>query len=259
MDIFANNPGLQHLVEKIFLLLDYGTLLDCRLVNQSWNTILENPTFWINLNIKLEDNIILKKRMTLCLIKMSKHGKFSFRPPLHMALACKTLPLVRFILENYEESCQGKCTLELLTLIQVAARKGHVEIVQLLSAFTDNPNALANGITAIHVAALVGHFEVMKILAALTDNHNVPDEDGWTPMHYVACKANIEMVNYLASFPGNVNAPDNIGNTPIHKAALGGHVEVVKILSNFSNNPNAPNDAGWTQYILLPIKDILKW
>ena len=57
MDTFIKIPGLQHISEDIFKLLDKKDLLDCRLVTSSWKMILDQPKFWLE---KLKsDNILL--------------------------------------------------------------------------------------------------------------------------------------------------------------------------------------------------------
>ena len=47
MEAITKNPGLQHISEDIFKLLDKKSLMDCRLVNSSWKNILDQPFFWI--------------------------------------------------------------------------------------------------------------------------------------------------------------------------------------------------------------------
>ena len=47
MENIINNPGFQHMVEKIFLNLNYEDLKACQLINQSANEILNDPMFWI--------------------------------------------------------------------------------------------------------------------------------------------------------------------------------------------------------------------
>ena len=38
----------QNIREKIFNFLPTEDILNCRLVNQAWKEILDNPTFWLN-------------------------------------------------------------------------------------------------------------------------------------------------------------------------------------------------------------------
>ena len=41
------NPGLQHIIENVFLNLDYEDLLACQLINNYCKGIIENPMFWL--------------------------------------------------------------------------------------------------------------------------------------------------------------------------------------------------------------------
>ena len=239
-----NNPGLQHLAERIFLLLNPDILLNCRLVSQSWNKFLENPTFWvkkcdqkglrkhlhnswINLKVKLEldNDIILRKKMTLCLMKMHFLPFSDFLSPLHMASHCGDLLLVRYITENVKSSmCKDQHG---STPIHYAARMGHVEIVKVLAAFTDNPNAPDEiDWTPIDVAIDWGHTEVLKVLASLIDNPNAPDDVGMTPIYKAATQGHTEMVKYLVALTDDVNPPNIFGVNPIHAAAENGHIEI---------------------------------
>ena len=47
MDLATKNPGLQHIAEDIFNILDKESLLDCRLVNKSWMEIMNKHIFWL--------------------------------------------------------------------------------------------------------------------------------------------------------------------------------------------------------------------
>ena len=47
MEKIINNPGLQHLVEKVFFNLNVEELKICEQINQSCEQILKNPMFWL--------------------------------------------------------------------------------------------------------------------------------------------------------------------------------------------------------------------
>ena len=47
MNQIIQNPGLQHIIENVFLNLDFNDLLSCQLINQSCNELLKNPMFWL--------------------------------------------------------------------------------------------------------------------------------------------------------------------------------------------------------------------
>ena len=47
MDTICKIPGLSHISEDIFKILDKESLLDCRMVNKSWREVLDQPKFWL--------------------------------------------------------------------------------------------------------------------------------------------------------------------------------------------------------------------
>ena len=67
------------------------------------------------------------------------------------------------------------------TPIHVAAKEGHLDILELLLTKTNNVNDLKaqdnEGKTPLHHAAENGHHEIVKILIASIENQNVPKPD----------------------------------------------------------------------------------
>ena len=51
-----SNPGFFHITSRIFGHLDYKSLLQCRLVGQSWKNHVDQPLFWLK---KLEKKVIV--------------------------------------------------------------------------------------------------------------------------------------------------------------------------------------------------------
>ena len=47
MEAITNSPGLQHISDDIFKLLDKKSLINCREVNSSWKNVLDEPIFWL--------------------------------------------------------------------------------------------------------------------------------------------------------------------------------------------------------------------
>ena len=47
MEAITKNPGLQHMSEDIFKLLDKKTLMNCRLTNSSWKNVLDQSNVWL--------------------------------------------------------------------------------------------------------------------------------------------------------------------------------------------------------------------
>ena len=86
MEAITKIPGLQYISEDVFKLLDTKSLMDCRLVNNSWKEILDCPSFclktfrssdaiiqnWKSLAEQLDDDQI-SQEFVLVLTKMAKN------------------------------------------------------------------------------------------------------------------------------------------------------------------------------------------
>ena len=253
MESIINNPGLQHLAERIFLNLDTEHLKICRLINQSCKQILENPFFWLK---KFKN---LSKENQKDWIKILKEVKNSEK--IHaiisylqwnlkkeaVDLQCYTSPAVQDNLRKMIiESCKKQ-----------ESSAENTEIVKILAPLTDNPNAPDEyGETPILMATYRGHTEIVKILAPLTDNPNAPDEYGETPIIMATCRGYTEIVKILAPLTDNPNASNKYGMTPI---SIANHYfkcpdirreyyiasglrfsakEIIKILQNIHNQSN---------------------
>ena len=216
MESIINNPGLQHLAERIFLNLDTEHLNICRLINQSCKQILENPFFWLkkfkNLSkenqkdwIKILKEVKNSEKINAIISYMQWNLKKET-----VDLQCYTSPVVQDDLRKMiRESCEKH-----------ESSDENTEIVKILAPLTYNPNAPNKyGETPIYWAARFGHTEIVKILCPLTDNPNAPRCDGYTPIHGATYFGHTEIVKILAPLTDNPNAPNKYGNTPIHLAA----------------------------------------
>ena len=47
MDTITKIPGLEHISEDIFKLLDTKSLMNCRSTNSSWKNVLAQSIFWL--------------------------------------------------------------------------------------------------------------------------------------------------------------------------------------------------------------------
>ena len=63
MQAFAKNPGLQHISEDIFKLLDMKSLMDAHLVNNTWKQVLDHPIFWLK-KLMSESNVLVEVYQT---------------------------------------------------------------------------------------------------------------------------------------------------------------------------------------------------
>ena len=71
----TKNPGLQHILEEIFLNLKMSDLEICMQVNESWRSIINNPSFWLQKciqNEKFQNKIGWKTTLQLTLHQKPK-------------------------------------------------------------------------------------------------------------------------------------------------------------------------------------------
>ena len=275
METFTKNPGLQHIAEDIFNILDKKSLIDCRLVNKSWRTIIKRPIFWLRkskstmpensktwkiLVDQIEDYQIEKEFVNILI----KNFKLTPMSPLEIVVELiengtylKTYQnVVHLILEhvNPESTVDVEVaptstsicpTYRDMTPICLAAFFGLSDSVQkLVKKYGSSNIATSEERTPIHYAARNGYLEIVRFLVPFTKYPNAPDDKGFTPIHYAACCGQLETVHFLTGLTDTPLAPAIFGSTPIHYAACFGHLEVVQFLANFTETPNAPNNFG---------------
>ena len=160
MEVFTKNPGFQHIAEDIFKILDKKILVDCRLVNKSWKTILNRPMIWLK-RLKSETTLENFKSWEILvhdieadqieedfgnlMIKMSPEMNLKIMSPLEIVvkLAEKKgnfLNLISFILEHVDPESNisiyaAHKLYKHLTPIHLAAFYGLYETTQKLAYF----------------------------------------------------------------------------------------------------------------------------
>ena len=273
MDKIINNTGLQHIIEMIFLNLDYEYLQECQLLNKSIKEILENPMFWIKKwkglskeskkdwtkaiqitrNTNIEINVIsyIKKAIKIghvvdvpCYINanvVEKSNEFTLKS----ALKENNLGMVQILAPMVDNPnprlLKNRCLK--LSAIDIAAVKGYANMINILAPLIKNPNqplqcdcstAQPHSMTPLHLAAFYGKAEALKLLVTFTGNVNVVDTSlGRTPMHCAAYLGQIKILKFLAPLMENPNVPDYKGDTPIDRAKRHGKDEFVRILQSY--------------------------
>ena len=242
MDVIIKIPGLQHISQDIFKLLDRGSLVNCRLVNSSWKKILNHTKFWLKklnsenssefqgwktLAQELDDDQI-SNFFVLILIKMCQRNQLK---PLEIVVkledASKKFPeLMKFILEHEDIESEVK--------------------VMVYGGAGGTPAVGFPGLTPIHLAAFYGLTgTVGKLLKKYTSPNVKTMPYGGTPMYCAAINGQLETVKFLTGLTFTPNAPDNYGITPLWRAALCGHAKIVDFMVQSKvENPNASSQTG---------------
>ena len=120
-----------------------------------------------------------------------------------------------------------------MTLLQVASRHGHLEIVKFL---IDN-GAAVNAVemdnrSALHFATIRGHLSIVRFLLENNADVNLRKRLGLTPLHVVAqYSKQTDFVRVLLDHGADIEAPDDRGDTPLDWAiTFGSGVMVQELL-----------------------------
>ena len=103
MDLIIKVPGLQHISEDIFKLLDKKSLMNCRLTNSSWKNVSKNSTFWLK-KMKMEGWITLAKHIEVC-----QKLKINFNLENFRSVIQSNWKILLTMLENYHNQKDFFC------------------------------------------------------------------------------------------------------------------------------------------------------
>eukprot|EP00903_Cladosiphon_okamuranus_P013459 g12535.t1 len=133
------------------------------------------------------------------------------------------------------------------TAMCLAARKGHVEVVQMLLGAGANPSvADKRRWTPLHFAAWKGHLRVVwELLGAGVDTSPLSDKH-WTPLLAAAMGGHTEVARQLIGAGASVAERTSNGWNALHMASQAGHVDVVRALLVAGARPDDVGEKGWT-------------
>ena len=271
MDAITNIPGLQHISEDIFKLLDKKSLMNCGLINSSWKNILNQPSFWLMkmkreeipeevqiswkmLAQEVNDEQILNE-FVLILTKLVKSNpkkikqgfalfqRYFFTMFDHKDKSLPHASMVKpleIVVELKEANKYPDCMKFILEHIDSNSK---VDVKMSGKIFRGGEHLFTN-LTPIQLAALYGQTESVEMLKLKYDCANVKDHDNKSLITLAAFKDHLETIKVLANFNDTPNAPDAFGNTPMMVAASRGHFDIVHFLQEHTDNPFAPNNNG---------------
>ncbi|KAK8392492.1 hypothetical protein O3P69_014690 [Scylla paramamosain] len=136
------------------------------------------------------------------------------------------------------------------TPLIVAARQGHVRMIEELLFYGANPLAKdQQGATALHHAAFCGHVTCVDVLISCTPT-TITDNSGRTPVHAACLRGHLPVIKLLAESGWKLDVVDEEGNTALHLSAWYGSLEVVKYLYKADSkiNPYKKNSERLTPF-----------
>ena len=255
MEQILNNPGLQHITERIFYNLEFKDLMSCQLMNNSCNQILKNSMFWLKI-WQLKKG--LSKGNQKCWINAIQNAQ--------------KWPQKEFYIQSYIKQVirighfvDVPCYIDNQTLkrfskrssFSQALKKKNAGILQMLAATTKNFNSRSYsqsffirklyGMTPIEVAVNTGDTDIVKVLAPIIkwDCTQTNELFDLPPITRAAIRGHTDIAKFLAPLTQYPNALDKYhGLTPIQTAielaAEKGHDEIVKFLTPYIEDKKLP-------------------
>lgn len=133
------------------------------------------------------------------------------------------------------------------TLLHMAARAGHADVVELLLTNKADANAKDfNGATPLDEAATHGPKDVAQLLLAQGADVNAADNAGWTALHRAAEEGQRDIAELLVAAGADVNSAPQHGPTPLHLAAYSGQRDMAEWLLAHGANVNSRTASGLT-------------
>lgn len=121
-----------------------------------------------------------------------------------------------------------------LTLLQLAARENHKEILELLlkQPGIDVNRVSINGWTALHFASRLGYTDIVKMLLEVKEiDVNMANSDGWTALNWASWHGFLAIVNLLLTQKQiDINKRDSSQGIALHWAARNGQADVIALL-----------------------------
>lgn len=126
------------------------------------------------------------------------------------------------------------------SLLHLAAREGHLEIVrELIQLGADNNAIGVDRSTPLLLAAEKGHLVLVKYLINdLRSDMEAANKAGACAVHVAAMHGHVQVLEQLHKAGADIQMKDQENCRPIHLAVQGGHLRVVKFLLGLGVIPN---------------------
>ena len=239
------SKSVPHILEKIFLSLDYKSYKACLEVNTSWKELLASESYqkkgksWFKTDISRDEDQLWHQ---------ASFGK---------------IEEVRRLLSSgmLNVNCSGSSTRNMTTPLLEAADRGHKEVVTILLEKGAKPNKVhQSGKTPLLVAVDRGHNEVVKLLLdAGADLEN--DTYRHTPLSCASLYGHKVIAKILLEKGAKADNPSRNGSTPLYEALYSKNLEIVQLLLKYGADPNRAGFRGFPPLHVAvdhDLKDVIK-
>ena len=256
--LFSKN--VPHILEKIFLSLDYESYKTCMEVSSVWNKLLVSELYrkigksvfhseiskdqeklW---NAAMYGNANEVRRLILSRmldvnstygVRMIKNKNNIIRcindeTPLHIAARNGHMDVVQLLIDTGADP--KRADRDGWTPLKLAAEHGHEDVLEFfLDKGGDPQEVYRNWTTPLHWAASRGHKAVVQLLLDRGADANTADDEKMIPLHWAMDgKCNNDVLHLLIEHGARVNWQDMRGKTPLHYGAMKGCNDAVQIL-----------------------------
>ena len=244
-----------HILEMIFLSLDYESYKSCAEVSNEWKALLSSErykskgkTLFKQDILKDEETLISAASMgnTHCVRRLLATGMVDVNAakwgePVHREVA-------KLLIESGADlnvpDRNGR------TPLHWCIKLGNEEVSNLLvEAGAELNLADRHGVTPLHEVALSGSTLVAQLLIDCDADLNVTDNDLRTPLHHCSMWREAhheEVAKLLIASGAKLNVADRHGITPLNEVAHSGHSTLAQLLIKAGADLNAPDKDGRT-------------
>lgn len=154
-------------------------------------------------------------------------------PLLYAAAKKGYVEIVELLLKENAHVDVAHDTAHMYTPLLIASHEGHLDVVKLLLAAGADVTAARRkeGGTALYLASYMGHRDIVKLLLTTKADINVGTyNSNFTPLFIAALMGNVDVVKLLLAAKADVNAVTGIGQTALTIAKHQKHGEIIQLL-----------------------------